>query len=71
MLTVGVLYHPAALCSTHTIAVCYGRRYSINAFGIIICHNVGFLHCPSRLLGQVRRPQFVGWARKNPTFSIS
>ena len=47
MLTVGVLY-PAANCRMHTITVCFGIVYDYMFVpGIIIYHNVGFLHCPS------------------------
>ena len=47
MLTVGVLY-PAANCRMHTITVCFGIVYDyMFVHGIIIYHNVGFLHCPS------------------------
>lgn len=68
MLTVGVLY-PAANCRMHTITVCFGIVYDhMFVPGIIIYHNVGFLHCPSLSTRAMRRPSSGGMGKENPTF---
>ena len=70
MLTVGVLY-PAANCRIHALGV---LRYVIWLYifvhGIIIYHNVGFLHCPSLSTRAMRRPSSGGMGKENPTFSV-